>query len=87
MDMTQIFMDELGKMGGIKSEIAGQLLSPISSIGAPIGVLAGLAHGKYTPEEEAEADKGFAGNLLLPGRPAYRLTRRLLGALEKKKKE
>jgi len=73
---TEAFVDELQKIAGPASEIAGTVLwAPMPSA---IGGLVGAASGGYNKAEYAKAMKRGASNVLIPGVGPYRITRRVM---------
>jgi hypothetical protein len=82
MDAQVVFMNEIRKIAGVRSELGGGLTSSLSGLGALIGA----AKGPYEKKELAEADKKDVSNFL-PGVGGYRLARRLMAATKGRTQE
>jgi hypothetical protein len=65
------------KLAGLKTEMAGSLLNPLSGIGSVVGGIAAAATKTRTDEEQDKAHKESWKNMLIPGRSTYNAFKRM----------
>lgn len=70
------FVDELQKLSGINSEIAG-IFNPINHIGSIPAALAALATPTRTAKDQDDAEERGISNILIPGVSTYNLLKRI----------
>jgi hypothetical protein len=69
-----MFTEQFEKLAGETSEVVGTVMG--FPAGAIVGGGLGLMKGKYSKEQQKEADKKSWSNVLLPPLGAYRMARR-----------
>ena len=78
--MSHEYVNEVLKIAAARSEIAGGILMP----GTTLGALAAVLTGEKTEDQLSAQEKKGLSNFI-PGVGAYRLTKRLMGPKKTKK--
>jgi uncharacterized membrane protein YebE (DUF533 family) len=73
----EAFNDEIVKMAGPVSEVAGTFFNPMALSSAPIGAILAMLTSTKTNAQMKEQDKGGLTNFIVPGLASYRVLKRM----------